>query len=377
MARKDVSVFCAVGDVVVDRADPPSIFELVRPIISAADVAFANCESNYSEVGERNPATRGEVRARPENLDAFTSAGFNVVTFANNHHMDSGYGAFFETLRQLEARSIKVCGAGKDLEQARRPAIMDCGEAKVAFLGYSSILLPGYAAAAGRPGAVPIRVRTHYEQVEIEQPGTAPDIKTYPFKEDLEALCDDVRKAREAADIVVVTPHWGIHFAPAAIADYETEVAHAAIDAGADIVLGHHQHILKPVQVYKGKVIFHGMGNFAMDVTHQVSATSPALLEMMARYPEYTFGHRPETPTYPFHPEARQTIIVRCEVQDRRISRVSFHPCYINSGSQPEPLKNGSPLFDKLATYMADMSRKAGFDTRFQTEGDEVVILTS
>jgi poly-gamma-glutamate synthesis protein (capsule biosynthesis protein) len=119
----------------------------------------------------------------------------------------------------------------------------------------------------------------------MEQPGSPPRIVTLTDPDDLAALVADVGAARDEADVVVVTPHWGLHFTPGAIADYESEVGRAAIDAGADIILGHHQHILKPIQVYKGKVIFHGMGNFAVDVDMRDYRDSQGIKELVERYP--------------------------------------------------------------------------------------------
>ena len=79
--------------------------------------------------------------------------------------------------------------------------------------------------------------------------------------------------------------HWGIHFAPVEVAQYEPELGRAAIDAGADLVLGHHQHILKGIEVYRGKVIFHGLANFVMDVYMKALAGHPAVKEMQDSSP--------------------------------------------------------------------------------------------
>lgn len=376
MARGDIQTLCAVGDIMIDREEPETIFDLVRPVLADADFTFGNCESVYSELGARNPAARGEVRAHPRNADALLDGGFDVVSFANNHHLDSGYDAFFDTLDQLRGRGLAVCGAGKDVAEARRPAILERDGTSVAFLGYSSILFPGYAAEDNRAGCAPLRVHTHYELVELEQPGSAPDVHTYAYREDLEALLDDVRRAKERAHIVVVSPHWGLHFTPIAIAEYESDVAKAAIDAGADIVLGHHQHILKPVEVYEGKVIVHGMGNFAIDADAKKHQTSPALREMQARYPGHCFGYRDDYPGYPFPEDARMTVIVRCEIEGGAIRQVGLVPCYINPAGQPEPLTSEHPRFPQVADYLREITGAVGFDTELKDDDDKVVVVT-
>ena len=371
-------VVAAVGDLMVNRDEPASLFEHCRDVLARADVTFGNCESVYSENGARNPAARGEIRAHPRNAEALRTAGFDAVTFANNHHLDSGYDAFFRTLEVLDDLEIAVCGAGADLAAARHPAIIERNGTRIAFLGYSSILFPGYEAGRGKPGCAPLRAYTHYHQIEIEQPGSQPEIRTFVHDEDLDALVADVRRAKDAADVVIVSPHWGVHFSPVVIADYETEAAHAAIDAGADLVLGHHQHILKAVQVYRGKVIFHGLGNFAVDCAHNAipGTESPALLEMQGLYPEHKFGWRDESPGYPFHPDARRTMIARCRISGGSIREVSYVPCFIRPTGEPEALTSAHERFEDVAAYVSEITAAVGFDTSFVRRTDDVLIET-
>ncbi len=366
---------CAVGDVIVNRENPVSILEPALPILRGADVSFGNCESTYSTTGVRNPHARGEVRGDPRNVEAL-AAGFNVMSFANNHHLDSGEPAFFETLRLLHDAGIATCGAGADITQARRPAVIERKGVRVAFLACTAILFPDYDATPTKAGAVPLRTTTEYQQVEMEQPGSPPRIVTRADPADLANLVDDVVKAREIADIVIVSPHWGLHFTPGAVADYETEVGRAAIDAGADIILGHHQHILKPIQVYKGKAIVHGMGNFAMDVDIRHHEGSASLREMISRYPGLAVGFRPDYPTYPFHPDSRRTVIVKCRLTKSGITRLSFVPCYINPSGQPVPVSRNSHRFAEVADYMRDITAAAGFDVGLSDADTDVEVLT-
>jgi poly-gamma-glutamate capsule biosynthesis protein CapA/YwtB (metallophosphatase superfamily) len=372
MSTRELAIL-AVGDVMIKRDDPMTIFSEVAPILTDPDVvSFGNCESTYAVKASRNPATRGVVLAPPSNVEPLRC--FDAMSFANNHHLDAGYEAFFETIEHLKAAGIAICGAGKDLDEARLPAVVERNGVRVAFLGYSSILFPGYAADHGKAGCAPLRVDTHYKLVEVEQPGSRPEILTFTDRHDLARMVEDVERAKETADIVIVSPHWGIHFTPAAVADYETEAAMAAIDAGADAVLGHHQHVLKGVQVYKHKPIFHGMGNFAMDVYMSEHADSPALQEMRSRYPEHAVGYRAETPTYPFHPDARRTGIFKCTVSDGELVGASMLPCMINADGRPIPLRSGDPDFEVVTSYLIDISEQAGFDTKFEIVDDEIAV---
>ncbi|MBN9108379.1 MAG: CapA family protein [Pseudonocardia sp.] len=370
----DKLTVCAVGDVILDRKEPRTAFELVQPILRAADITFGNCESSYSEIGSPNPATRGVVWAGPEQVDGLAWAGFDVMSYANNHHMDAGYDAFRATMRHLHEHGIATCGAGEDLAAARKPAVVERNGTRVAFLGYSSILFPGYEAGPGKPGCVPLRVATHYAMTEGEQPGCAARMNTYVEHSSLEMLREDIARAREQADVVIVTPHWGLHFTPAIVADYESEWGRAAIDAGADLVVGHHQHILKGIEVYRGKTIFHGLGNFVMDV-HLPTISTERVKDMKRHNPEYAITYYPDYPTYPYHPAARQTVIAQARIENGQVVATSFVPCLINPSGQPEPLRSGDPRFVEVAGYQQRISAEVGFETKFEAGEDAVYVV--
>jgi poly-gamma-glutamate synthesis protein (capsule biosynthesis protein) len=202
-----------------------------------------------------------------------------------------------------------------------------------------------------------------------------PRVLTTADPVDLSALLEDIRKARSRVDVVVLTIHWGLHFTPKAVASYESEIARAAIDAGANIVLGHHQHILKGIEIYKGSAIFHGLGNFAMDVDIRPHLKSPKIQEMAMQYPEYAPKYYEDYPTYPFHPEARQTIIASVRIEHGSVSGVSFLPCSINHAGQPETLSPSEPRFDEVVSYMRDACTSVGFSTELRPKGDEVEVV--
>jgi poly-gamma-glutamate capsule biosynthesis protein CapA/YwtB (metallophosphatase superfamily) len=365
---------CAVGDVMVKRDQPETAFDLVRPLFEQADITFGNCESTYATSGSDNPATRGVVRADPKNVDGLSYAGFDIMSFANNHHLDAGYEAFFETIDHVTAKGIAICGVGKDLDEARTPTIIERDGTKVAFLAYSTIMFPGYEAAPNKPGCAPLNIITHYSMSEIEQPGCEARISTVVYPDSLVVLKEDIARAKTQADVVVVSVHWGIHFTPVAVADYESELGRAAIDAGADLVLGHHQHILKGIEVYQGKVIFHGLANFVMDVHLKALANNPGVKAMQKHNPEYAVAYYEDYPTYPFHPLARQTVIAKAVIHDKSVTSVSFVPVLINPQGQPEPLRSGDPRFEEVAEYQQRISKEVGFTTEFAAGTDEVLV---
>ena len=209
------------------------------------------------------------------------------------------------------------------------------------------------------------------------QPGCEAVVTTVVHPSSLRLLREDIARARERADIVVISVHWGIHFTPVEVAQYESELGRAAIDAGAGLVLGHHQHILKAIEVYRGKVIFHGLANFVMDVYMKTLAANPGVKDMQRHFPRYAVGYREDYPTYPFHPEARQTVIARATIEDKKITSVGFIPCYINPSGQPEPLRPGDPRFDEVSAYQQRITKEAGFGTAFRTGDNNVIIVTS
>ncbi len=184
----------------------------------------------------------------------------------------------------------------------------------------------------------------------------------------------DIRAAKESADVVVVTPRWGLHFVPGTLADYETEIAHTAMDTGADLVLGCHQHVLKPIEVYRGKPIFHGLGNFIMDVGMSAHANSPALREVQELYSEYAVSYQPDYPTYPFHATARRTMIARFRIGDGNVTEAGFLPCLINRRGQPELLGGDDPSFDDIYRHVVDITRAVGFEVAMRREGPGIVI---
>lgn len=143
MENKVVSI-ALMGDVVPNREKPESLFELVVPTLKQFDIRFCHLEDSLSDKGTLNIWARYFTTAHylppAKNVRALTYAGIDVVSFAGNHTMNFGYEGFLGTLENLEKHNIKVVGAGRNINEARRPAIIERNGIKVAFLGYNSIL---------------------------------------------------------------------------------------------------------------------------------------------------------------------------------------------------------------------------------------------
>lgn len=379
-AAPETVTLVAVGDLIIDREDPSDVFASAGDVLRRADIALGNLESVYAEVSQRNPAVIAPTRSGEHNLDAVGDAGFDVLTLANNQILGYGYDGFTATLDNVRRRGIVTCGVGMDLAEARQPAVLERGDTTVAILGYSSILPPGFRAEPGRPGVTPLQAHAVFEPAEPEAPGTEPDVLTFADRDDVAAMQDDVRRAREIADVVVVTPHWGVHIVPVVIADYEREIARAAIDAGADIVLGHHAHILKGIDVYRGRVIFHSLNHFVLDAPPhaEAAARSPRLRAFTARYSEHAATDGREDgnpwPGYPFPAEARMTVIAKIAITGGHVGRVSLLPCLIDGTGTPQVLPRSNPAFTGVVAYLRRISAEAGLGATLEVDGDEVVV---
>lgn len=365
MAAKEFS-FLAVGDVRPDWPNPDNIveMELVIPLFKQADLLFGNLESPVSDKGERQVCNSGRM-IRPEKMKLLTDAGFDVMSFANNHHLDYGDSAFYDTIERVKAHNIAICGVGANIAEAHKPAIVERDGIKFGFLAYSSIVPIGFEARDNRPGCAPLRVSTFYEQVDRD-PGSPPKIITMTKKEDLEAMVEDVKKLRSQVDVVVLSMHWGVHYIPGLIAMYQRECAHAAIDAGADLIVGHHPHIVKGIETYKGKVIFYSLGNFVMPAKPGHKNPTRILYNVQVD-DEYKY--------YPYPPDCRRTMIAKCIIADKKIKKVSFFPAMINPKTQPEALPASDPRSQEHYEYLVWCCRDQKLDTKLVREGDEIVVV--
>jgi poly-gamma-glutamate capsule biosynthesis protein CapA/YwtB (metallophosphatase superfamily) len=340
--------------------------ELVRPVLAAADIRFAQVERVYSERGSLQLHSGGaHTRLKPHMADIFSQAGFNVVSLASNHAMDWGPHALLDTIDVLRKRGIEVVGAGRNIAEARTPAVLEVNGVRVAFLAYCSILNDGYWAGPTRPGVAPLRVHTHYETFEY-QPGVPPKVATVPYEEDMSALLDDIDDAKQGADVVVLSLHWGVHFIPRLIADYQPIVAEAAFKAGADIIFGHHAHVPKAIGVHGSKVCFYSLSNFVMTSVPK----SRDKAELFCK--RYGVTLDPDYPKLAYGAEAKRSLIAKVRVSKAGVQEVSFLPVLIDEKLRPEVLGRADPRFEDNLRYLEWASE--GFDHRFTVRGDEVVV---
>lgn len=337
-----------------------------RPTLAGADLRFAQVERVYSERGALQVHSGGaHSRVKPHMATVFTDCGFDVVSLASNHAMDWGEDALLDTVALFGEKGIQVVGAGRNLAEARQPAIVERNGVRIAVLAYCSILQTGYAAGHDKTGIAPLRAHTYYEPFDY-QAGVPPRVVTVPYEDDLAGMMADIGEARKAAHVVVLSLHWGIHFIPRMIADYQVTVARTAFEAGADLILGHHAHTPKAVGTHRGKVCFYSLSNFIMSST----AKSPEkAAEFMTRY---GVTMDPDYPHLAYGADAKRSLIAKAVLSREGVKRVSFLPVLIDKELRPEVLRHGDPRFDDAVRFMEWVSE--GFDHQFTVEGDEILV---
>ena len=253
-------VIAAVGDIMLDGSAREIMqehgydyaFDKMRPWLQKADIAFGNLEGPLTTRGTPAPDKKYLFRSPPTKVaTALKDAGFDVVSLANNHSLDYGSDGLADTVSALNDAGILHVGAGENLAIARRAAVLERNGLKVAFLGYSLTFPEEFWATANSAGTV------------------------FGYREIVE---NDIKAARQKADIVVASFHWGQE-SKTELRPYQVALGHAAIDAGASLVIGHHPHILQGVERYKNGVILYSMGNFAFGSYSQKAKVS-ALAEV-------------------------------------------------------------------------------------------------
>lgn len=258
-ASKSVSLMFA-GDVMLSRSVGDTMLRLgnwnwpfanIASQTSVPDVMFVNLETPISLRGVAGGCGYC-FRTDPRAIQGLVFAGIDVVSLANNHAWDYGLPALEDTLSYLAANDVSVAGAGRTLTEARGPVIRTVNGTRIAYLAYTD-LLPVSAAAT--------------------------DVRAGVNEFDEGRMIEDISRARPQADVVIVSFHTGT--------EYETmhntkqqHVYHAAIDAGADLVVGHHPHVVQDIERYNGKWIAYSLGNFIFDQNFSLATRMGMILDV-------------------------------------------------------------------------------------------------
>lgn len=343
-----------VGDLVLDEPDADYWLSGIAPALRAADLAIGHLEVPHADGVE----VAGDVPAPgapAANVAAIARAGITMVSMAGNHMADCGPDGIAGTIDLLDAAGIAHAGAGADLPAARRPAIALAGGRRVALLSYNCVGPEFGWAGPKRPGCAFLPVGTRDGSPVTPRADLAGIL---PIAREI--LEEDVAAARSQADFVIVALHQGRVHTPAAIMDYELEAARAAIDAGADAVVAHHAHIVRGISRYRGKPVFHGLGNGCV-VTRALSPDQdhPARAEWALRR-QQMFGFTPD-PAYtlaPFHPEAVNAFVGRLLLGEDGQVDLAIEPVHVEPPGRP--VLASAQQAPAIARYVESITMAAG-----------------
>ena len=275
-AGGDVMLSRHVGTKIREAGDPSMPFRKIANLFSQADIAFINLEAPFYDQGP--PVTEGMTfKAEPETMAGLTLAGIDIVSLANNHTRNKGEAGLLYTMDYLRENNIAYSGAGNNFAETHTATITEIDSLKIAWLAYT--FSDGVSNSS---------------RVETEDPDVA-------FL-DTEQMKKDVAAARDAADLTIVSMHAGYEY-QANPNQQQKEFARAAIDSGAELVLGHHSHVVQTTENYGDGFIIYGLGNLVFD-------------QMWSE-------------------ETREGVIAECKFIGPELREIEFTPTKIENYNQP------------------------------------------
>jgi len=270
--KKAISVVL-VGDMMLDRGVKYLVEKEGRPTgpasgypdfrfpflkiadeLNKADIVFGNFEGPISDKGNKVGSIYS-FRNDPKVIEGLKFAGFNVVSLANNHAFDYGREALEDTLLRLKDANIDYIGAGFDESEAYSPIVKEVRDTKIAFLAYTNLGPENWKATGNNSGIAWI------------------------FQDNFEKIREDIKKAKENCNILIISLHAGEEYQTEPT-QFQIDFTKMAIDSGADIVIGHHPHVVQPNEVYNGGYIFYSVGNFVFDQSFSEETMKGLLLKV-------------------------------------------------------------------------------------------------
>jgi poly-gamma-glutamate synthesis protein (capsule biosynthesis protein) len=410
-------------------------FLRIREILADADAVFANLESAVHGYLDGPHAQRfgggTYMTTEPALLDDLRWLGVSLVAASSNHADDYGWEGFLATMRHLDGAGIVHAGLGRHLAEARAPAFLDTARGRVALIAATATHNPGARAGeqrrdtAGHPGVHGLRWRTEYVvddaaladlrrigrdlglEVHGERRrgmgevrhgadgaegyellghrfvrGAEFAIRTYAHAGDVEEILRQVRAARAMADRVIVSLHCHEQGGPTLFtarqrsavedpADFAVDLAHRAIDAGADAFVGHGPQVPLGVEIYQGRPIFHGLGAFIFEIEtlrflpeeayerHGLGERATPADFLAARYANDTVGHTAD-------PRLWQQVFAVCDFAGPRVRQIRLYPLDLGFG-KPRT-QRGRPLLADPALGQAIVERVACLSRKYGTE---------
>ncbi len=411
------------GDVILNRPlshyrEPG--FLRVREILTGADAAIGNLESLYHdwEMPYGSIYTAAYQVGRPEMLEEVKWLGFGGMGVAMNHSFDCGEAGLLATLDNCRARGIPLAGAGRDLGEARSPAWVETPVGRIAVMSAATTFAltnvvhagPGRHDMPGKPGISMLRHDTvnHVPAAEFEamarmreglglrEPASAEQITfsgsvfrkgdgygvtTSCGREDLEDIARYVRAAKQTSDFVVFSIHahdngttgkWCNAVHRPSVPDFLVEFCHRLIDEGCDVVFGHGPHVMRGIEIYKGRPIFYSLGNFVFNVETLEKVPAPSYtrigMDQTAIPGEWTetFAHE-SLWAWTREPACYQTVIPVCEFRGFELAGVTLHAVDLGYGTKTSqrgrPVIASPQVAAEIWAWLREHSER--FGTRF------------
>ncbi|HYM70681.1 MAG TPA: CapA family protein [bacterium] len=407
-------LLAATGDALITKrigeSRDPAFHALVA-LLRSADVRFTNLEGTLHDyLGSPQAASGGTyVVGSPRIIDDLKAMGFNLYAAANNHMADWGDGGLLGTMDTLDRAGVVYAGIGRHLAEARSPGYLDLAAGRVALIALTSSFPPHAPAGEqrpdcqGRPGVNPLRHETtitvsretlaqlaaiherlhlgagraHSVQLGFQRTdpegvttlfdhkfraGAPEGVRTSPHAGDVAANLQWIRDARRQADWVLVSVH-AHEMAGHEVeepAEFVTTFCRAAVDAGADAVLGHGPHLLRGIEIYKGKPIFYSLGNFIFQ--NEVLQRQPAdFYERLGLPPTATpadlFDARGARGGFAADPRYWEAIVPVCRFDGGALEAITLYPVTLGHGLPRA--RRGSPVLAGGATGRAIIERLA------------------
>lgn len=322
--------------------NPHNVLDLIKTDFGALDVKFCNLEGCLFDPNVLLEHKPGWRHCDQGLVQVLAELKLNAAACANNVHF--GQAAIEHSLSLLDKHNITHAGAGINRQEARRPAIFEWKGTTFGLLSYTAVYWPiGQAAGEKNAGVATVKVYTAYEPHRrlFEMPGAPPTTLTHPDEKECEEIKNDIIELRKKVDVLVVYFHWGVS-GHHDVCQYQTTLGRLAINAGADLVVGSHPHVVQAVEIYKGKPIFYSLGNFLFG-----SDFKPAR------------GYR-------------NGLVAIAEVKNREVVRVLIVPSAINEKEQPALL---GPDQSESAALMDSVKRLSSvFGTQFIRHGDRFLV---
>ncbi len=258
-----------VGDIMLDRGVLHYIeknnnwlwpFLNIADDMKEADLVFGNLESMISDKGY-DVGGLYSFRAPPKTMQGLTYAHFDVLSVANNHSFDYTVDAFTDTLKRLEENDILYVGGGFNRKEAHSSVVKEINNTKIGFLAYTSVGSPSWQAIENRAGIAWIDLSL------------------------LDILEQDIKRAKEESDILVVSFHFGNEYQKKPN-EKQKVIANAALEAGANIIVGHHPHVVQPLEINDKGVIAYSLGNFIFDQYFSEETMRGAVLKVTIKEKE-------------------------------------------------------------------------------------------